>query len=127
MENGLESLDTPALLLDADIVERNCAAMSERLEAHGVALRPHVKTAKNVEVAQRALGAPTGAITVSTLREAEYFFDHGFRDFLYAVGIVPHKLERLAELVRRGASIATIVDSVEGARVFAAEVRRIGV
>jgi D-serine deaminase-like pyridoxal phosphate-dependent protein len=127
MENGLETLDTPALLLDADIMERNCAAMSERLGAHGVALRPHVKTAKNVEVAQRALGAPAGAITVSTLREAEYFFDHGFRDFLYAVGIVPHKLGRLADLVRRGASIATIVDTVEGARAFAAEVRRLGV
>lgn len=116
MPTDLESLDTPALLLDAAKLERNCRTMRERLSAHGVALRPHVKTAKSVEVARRALDAPSGPITVSTLREAEYFFDHGFRDFLYAVGIVPHKVARMARLVRGGARMATIVDSVEAAR-----------
>src|SRR5262249_20504176 len=65
---------------------------------------------------QRALDAPAGPITVSTLREAEYFFDHGFRDILYAVGMVPAKVERIAELTRRGARVGAIVDSVEGAR-----------
>jgi D-serine deaminase-like pyridoxal phosphate-dependent protein len=122
MEN--QGIDTPALLLDAEKLDRNCRAMRERLGRHRVAMRPHVKTAKNVEVAQRALGAPTGAITVSTLREAEYFFDHGFRDFLYAVGIVPQKVPRVAELARRGARVATVVDSVEAARAFAAEAGR---
>lgn len=116
MPTDLESLDTPALLLDAAKLERNCRTMRERLSAHGVALRPHVKTAKSVEVARRALDAPSGPITVSTLREAEYFFDHGFRDLLYAVGIVPHKVARMARLVRGGARMATIVDSVEAAR-----------
>ena len=85
----LDKLETPSLILDADKLDRNCARMRERLATHGVTLRPHVKTAKNVEVAQCALGAETGPITVSTLREAEYFFDHGFRDILYAVGMVP--------------------------------------
>ena len=116
MASVLESLDTPALLLDADKLERNCRAMRERLAAHGVALRPHVKTAKSVEVARRALDAAAGPITVSTLREAEQFFEHGFDDILYAVGIVPHKVARLANLARRGARVATIVDSVEAAR-----------
>ncbi len=111
----LDKLDTPSLLLDTDKLERNCARMRERLGVHGVAPRPHVKTAKSVEVAQRALGAETGPITVSTLREAEYFFDHGFRDILYAVGMVPAKVPRAAELVRRGAKLATIVDSVDAA------------
>ena len=115
MASILESLDTPALLLDADKLERNCRAMRERLAAHGVALRPHVKTAKSVEVARLALDAPAGPITVSTLREAEQFFEHGFDDILYAVGIVPHKVPRLANLARRGARVATIVDSVEAA------------
>ena len=111
-----EALETPCLLLDAAKLDANCARMRERLRPHGVELRPHVKTAKNVEVAQRALDAPAGPITVSTLREAEYFFDHGFRDFLYAVGMVPAKVPRAAALVRRGARMATIVDSVEAAR-----------
>ena len=117
---SLQTLDTPALLLDADKLERNCRRMRERLHAHGVILRPHVKTAKSVDVTQRALDAPAGPITVSTLREAEYFFDHGFRDILYAVGIVPGKVRRIAELTRRGARITTIVDSVEAARALAA-------
>jgi D-serine deaminase-like pyridoxal phosphate-dependent protein len=111
-------LETPALLLDAAKVERNCARMRERIHGHGVALRPHVKTAKSVDVAQIALGAPHGAITVSTLREAEYFFDHGFRDILYAVGMVPAKVARVARLERRGARLSAIVDSAEAARAL---------
>ena len=107
---------TPALRLDATKVERNCRRMRERLQAEGVTLRPHVKTAKNVEVARMAVGAASGPITVSTLREAEYFFEHGFRDILYAVGIAPAKLERVLALAQRGADIAVVVDSVEAAR-----------
>lgn len=114
----LDNLDTPALVLDAARLERNCLRMRERIHAQGVALRPHVKTAKNVEVVQRALDAPAGPITVSTLREAEYFFDHGFRDMLYAVGMVPSKVPRVAALTRRGARVSTIVDDAEAARAL---------
>ena len=114
----LERLDTPALLLDAERLERNCERMRRRLQAYGVTLRPHVKTAKSVEVARRALDAPTGPITVSTLREAEQFFEHGFGDILYAVGIVPGKVARIAELIRAGARVTTIVDSVEAAQAL---------
>src|SRR5258706_1332446 len=94
-------LRTPTLLLDPAKVERNCRTMRERLEAQGVVLRPHVKTAKNLEVARLALGAESGPITVSTLREAEYFFDNGFKDILYAVGIAPAKLDRVIDLAGR--------------------------
>ena len=121
------NVDTPALILDAAKVERNCRRMRERMQAHGVALRPHVKTAKCVEVTQLALGAPKGAITVSTLREAEYFFDHGFRDILYAVGMVHSKVPRVAELERRGARVSTIVDSVEAARALVGASRKANV
>ncbi len=127
MSPTLESIDTPALLLDAGKLEANCRSMRERLLPHAVMLRPHVKTAKNVEVARLALDADDGPITVSTLREAEYFFDHGFRDMLYAVGMVPHKVERLASLVRRGARISTVVDSVEAAQALAAASAKAGV
>ena len=112
----LLDLDTPTLLLDADRLELNCEAMRNRVQSRGAVLRPHVKTAKSIEVTQRALDAPTGPITVSTVREAEYFFDHGFRDILYAVGIVPQKVPRLAALAKRGGRVSAIVDSVEGAK-----------
>jgi len=114
----LLDLDTPTLLLDVDRLEHNCEAMRQRVQSRGAVLRPHVKTAKSIEVTQRALDAPTGPITVSTVREAEYFFDHGFRDILYAVGIVPQKVPRLAALTKRGGRVSAIVDSVEGAKAL---------
>ena len=123
----LKDLDTPALLLDAAKLERNCEAMRRKVHSHGVVLRPHVKTAKSVEVTQRALDAPAGPITVSTLREAEYFFDHGFRDILYAVGIIPAKVPRLAALNKRGARVSVITDSVEGAKAFVEATAQAGV
>src|SRR5688572_31129163 len=63
----------------------------------------------------------------TTLFRSEYFFDHGFRDILYAVGMVPGKVPRVARLTRRGARITTIVDSVEGARALAAASEKAGV
>jgi D-serine deaminase-like pyridoxal phosphate-dependent protein len=114
----LQTLETPALLLDADKLDANCRRMRERLKSHGVTMRPHVKTAKCVEVARRALDAPTGAITVSTLAEAEHFFDNGFTDMLYGVGMVPAKVPRIAGLVQRGARITAIVDGVDAARAL---------
>jgi D-serine deaminase-like pyridoxal phosphate-dependent protein len=122
---SLPNVRTPALLLDRAKVERNCRTMRERLATHGVALRPHVKTAKNVEVARMAVGADSGPITVSTLREAEYFFEHGFTDILYAVGIVPAKLDAVAALAKKGARMGVITDSVDAAKAVAAHEGRI--
>ena len=107
----LDDLRTPALLLDESIVERNCARMAERARTLGVALRPHLKTAKSTEVAQIATRGQSGAITVSTVAEAAWFAARGYRDILYAVGIVPAKIPALASIVREhGARIALIVD-----------------
>ena len=82
----LADLDTPALILDRRRLESNVVRMSARVEAMGVDLRPHVKTAKCVEVARMAIAGHSGGITVSTLKEAEYFAAHGFSDMTYAVG-----------------------------------------
>ena len=64
----------------------------------GVALRPHLKTAKSIEVAGMAAAAGGRGITVSTLAEAEYFAGHGIRDMIYAAGITPRKLARVLAL-----------------------------
>lgn len=116
----LRDLPTPCLVLDRARLERNCARMSARASAFGVALRQHVKTAKSVEVARIAAGADESAsIAVSTLREAEHFFAHGFGDLTYAVGITPDKLARCAALIRRGARLRVITDDVGVAREIA--------
>ncbi|HEY3938746.1 MAG TPA: hypothetical protein VGL97_15035, partial [Bryobacteraceae bacterium] len=61
-------------------------------------LRPHLKTAKSVEIARLATKDTFGGIAVSTLSEARYFGAVGFTDILYGVGVVPSKAEQLLEL-----------------------------
>ena len=90
----LADLPTPALLLDLDRLETNLARMAKRARTLGVALRPHIKTHKCIEIAerQRALGA--SGITVSTLHEAQVFAEHGFDNLTWAF---PLPLTRLPE------------------------------
>lgn len=116
----LASIDTPALILDEARMEANIARMRSRVEAHGVPLRPHLKTAKSVEVARRLMATPQGPCTVSTLREAEGFAEAGVTDILYAVSIAPGKLERVLRLRRRGVDLSIIVDDLPQARAVAA-------
>src|SRR5260370_30453495 len=119
MPKTLESLETPCLVLDADRLEQNIAQMRNKIGTHGVSLRAHVKTAKNIEVTQLALGGHLsgGKITVSTLKEVEFFFSAGIRDILYAVGITPNKLDHALRLRRAGADLTLILDNVEAARI----------
>lgn len=118
----LHELETPVLVLDRTKMERNIARLRERLTPFGVALRPHVKTNKSADVTAR-IGAPGSPITVSTLKEADYFFGHGWTDILYAVGIVPSKLPHVEGLVRRGARMMLLLDNVEAAAAVAAYCR----
>ena len=60
-----------------------------------------------------ALEGQAGGITVSTLREAEYYFAHGIIDIVYAVGIAPVKLSRVIRLIEKGAKIILLLDSTE--------------
>lgn len=119
----VSSVDTPFLALDPERMERNIARLETRLRGLGVALRPHVKTHKSLEVGRRMSRGP-GPITVSTLREAEEFADAGFSDIVYAVGIAPSKLDRVEALRRRGVDISVILDSVAQARAVAEASRR---
>lgn len=112
----IHDLPTPALILDKRRLEANAARMRERIARHGVRLRPHVKTSKSIDVARILAGGEPAAITVSTLAEARYFFGHGVRDILYAVGIAPVKLQQVAELIRGGCTLRIILDTVEAAR-----------
>ncbi len=114
--NTLDDLDTPALVLERGVLARNVRAMTDRARRLGVSLRPHLKTAKCVEVAAMATRGQPGGITVSTLREAEYFAERGFDDLTYAVGIVPRKLGRVAALLRAGARLRILTDDAEVAR-----------
>jgi len=122
----LEHLDTPALVLDRGRMDANIARMRERAAALGVKLRPHLKTCKSVDVALR-MAAANDPVTVSTLREAEYFAEAGFTDIFYAVAIAPQKLDRVAALQQGRARILLAVDSFEAARAVRLAAERLGV
>ena len=81
---SLGELATPCLILDADRMERNIARLRARLDGLGVALRPHLKTAKSVDVARRVMTSPAGPATVPTLREAAQFAAARVRDITSA-------------------------------------------
>lgn len=117
---NLSHLPTPALLLDEARMMRNIQRLAEHARALNVTLRPHLKTAKSVEIAHRLDGGAKGPITVSTLAEAEVFHDAGYKDILYAVGIAPAKLARVKALRAKGCDLTVILDSVAQAQAVAA-------
>lgn len=109
-------LDTPCLLLDGDTLMENIVTMQSALDARGVALRPHAKTHKCVQIAHLQLEAGAAGITVGTIGEAEVFADGGIQDLFvaYPLWASEPKSRRLAELVGR-ATITVGIDSAAGA------------
>jgi D-serine deaminase-like pyridoxal phosphate-dependent protein len=122
----LTALKTPALVLDIAKAERNVARLKQHLARLGVALRPHVKTAKSIDVVERLFGDQRGPVTVSTIKEAEYFVAGGFTDITYAVGLAPDKIPRVATLCENGADIKVVLDTVDQALALAAAAGRAG-
>ncbi|MCS3893025.1 D-serine deaminase-like pyridoxal phosphate-dependent protein [Bradyrhizobium japonicum USDA 38] len=126
MPANLLDLETPCLLLDEQRLRANVARMKAHLAPLGVAFRPHLKTAKSLDVARIAMTSATGPATVSTLREAEYFAAGGVRDMIYAVGIAPAKLARVSAIRATGADLAVILDSIAQADAVAAHAASTG-
>lgn len=122
----LQDLATPCLVLDAERMDRNIARLRARLDGLGVALRPHLKTAKSVDVARRAMNSAAGPATVSTLKEAAQFAAAGVRDIIYAVGIAPAKLAQVLALRAEGIDLAVVLDTVEQAEAVAVASRAAG-
>ncbi len=116
---GFDDLMTPSLLLDAAKMARNIERLTAQARRLGVTLRPHLKTAKSINVARCLFGGETGPITVSTLAEAEAFHAAGYADILYAVGIAPQKLTRVQKLRAMGCDLVVILDSQAQAKAVA--------
>lgn len=123
----LSDLQTPCVVLDVDRMDRNIARLRAKLDGLGVTLRPHLKTAKSVEIARRMMNTPQGPATVSTLREAELFAEAGITDVIYAVGVTPSKLAKVIELRRGGCDLAVLLDTVEQAQAVASASREAGI
>ncbi|HWV34077.1 MAG TPA: alanine racemase [Thermomicrobiales bacterium] len=107
---GIEALDTPALIVDSDALAANISLMSSALKERDTGWRPHAKAHKSPAVAHMLLQAGAHGITCAKTSEAEVYVASGIRDILIANQIVGAiKTRRLAHLARR-ADIAVAVD-----------------
>jgi D-serine deaminase-like pyridoxal phosphate-dependent protein len=127
----IDELETPAVLVDVQVVERNIARMAESARRHGVKLRPHGKTHKVIEIGRMQMEAGASGLTLAKTGEAEVFADAGFEDLFLAYPVVgADKARRLLTLTER-VRLAVGTDGVEGARtlseVFAAAPRHLDV
>ncbi len=108
---SVDALETPSVLIDLDIMERNIAAMQARCDELGIAFRPHIKTHKIPDIARRQLEAGAVGIACQKVSEAEVFAAAGFSDIQIPYNIVgARKTQRLAELART-ANISVTIDS----------------
>lgn len=109
-------LETPAVLIDLDTLDRNLRHTAELARRASVKLRPHFKTHKSVWIAQEQMRYGACGITVAKLGEAEVLADAGIADFLVAFPIVGEaKLSRLGRLMER-ASVIVSTDNVQVAK-----------
>jgi len=119
---GRDDRPTPHLVVDADVLDANVAAMAAFARDHGLVLRPHAKTHKSPDVARLQLDAGAVGLTVATVSEAEVFAAAGCSDLFvaYPLWVDAAKGARLRALA--GSVAVTVgVDSVEGARALAAQ------
>ena len=118
------AIDTPALVIDLDAMQRNLHRMAEFANKHDVRWRPHAKLHKSVLLAKMQIKAGAAGVCVQKTAEAEIMVAGGIHNvYLSNQVIAPHKLARVAALVQtvapHGGRIAIAVDSVEGVRGLA--------
>ncbi|KAH7075753.1 hypothetical protein BKA63DRAFT_413112 [Paraphoma chrysanthemicola] len=113
----IDTLDTPSMLVDLDLMETNIATLMSRLLPTGLSIRPHLKTTKSATLAQRLVAAGAKGGCVAKLSEAEVMCAKGFSDLLITCEVIGAvKIARLVELWRSYPSIRIVVDSEQGAR-----------
>lgn len=122
---NVDQVETPAVLVDLEILERNIGELQSYLERTAIENRPHIKTHKVPEIAHMQLAAGAAGITCQKLGEAEVMREAGIRDIFVTYNIVgDSKLRRLADLCRRSemkvsADAPVVVDGLsKAAREF---------
>lgn len=111
------ALNTPVLVLDLDRLERNIAAMQAKAANKGVALRPHSKTHKSVDIARRQMAAGAAGVCCAKIGEAEVMIEAGVSGVLITSPVAaPAAIERLAKLARCAEGLIATVDNPQVAR-----------
>ena len=123
----ISELETPAVVIDLDVMDRNLSRMADYCRSNNIKLRPHTKTHKVPELAKRQLASGASGITVAKIGEAEVMLDAGITDILIAYPLIGvGKAERLAAVAARG-NITVALDSVNVALALSSELSSKGV
>ena len=123
----ISELDTPAIVIDLDIMERNLRRMAEYTKLHGLRLRPHTKTHKIPALGARQLALGAVGLTVAKVSEAEVMLESGVEELLIAYPVIgAAKLARVVEVAKK-TRLTISVDSLEAAEGIAAAAAKAGV
>jgi D-serine deaminase-like pyridoxal phosphate-dependent protein len=112
----IENIKTPSLIVDYQRMKRNAASVTARAKELNVALRPHVKTHRCLEIARIQTAENAGGIMVSTLSEAHFFARNGFSDITYGVGIERGKFAEAIEIAKNIERFSVLTDDAETVR-----------
>jgi D-serine deaminase-like pyridoxal phosphate-dependent protein len=120
-------LDTPCLVLDVDLLEKNLQTMQALARRAGKSLRPHAKTHKCSALARRQIAAGAGGICVAKVSEAEALVKAGIEGILVTGPVAtPKKIRRLVEMLPAAPSLMTVVDHRVGIEMLDAALREKG-
>ena len=123
LDRTLDTLETPAVLIDADVADANLRRWQERCDRAGLANRPHIKTHRTAAWALRQVELGAKGVTVQTVGEAEVMADAGIADlFLTTNTLGAAKLARLGAVAKRG-NLSVVADSREVVDAVAAAAR----
>lgn len=126
-QGSRRSLNTPALVLDLEMLDRNIAEMASFAKAHGLKLRPHSKTHKSADVARRQIAAGALGVCCAKLGEAEALGEAGIQSLHITSPVVtPQAITRLVELNAKVSDLMLVVDHPDNAEALAAAAEKAG-
>lgn len=126
-QGSRRSLNTPALVLDLEMLDRNIAEMAAFAKAHGIALRPHSKTHKSADIARRQIAAGALGVCCAKLGEAEALAEQGIESLHITSPVVtPQAIDRLVALNAKVSGLMLVVDHPDNADALAAAAAKAG-
>lgn len=118
-QEQIQQLETPCLVIDVKLAEKNIRRMQEAADQAGCRLRPHIKTHKMPLFAEMQMKAGASGITCAKVSEAEVMADGGMEDIFIAYPMVgKFRIQRAIALAKRIKRLILTIDSLEGAKVL---------
>ncbi|MGH6956900.1 MAG: alanine racemase, partial [Caulobacteraceae bacterium] len=126
-QGSRRALNTPALVLDIEALDRNIAAMAGFAAAKGLKLRPHAKTHKSIDIARRQIAAGALGVCCAKLGEAEALADGGVEGLLVTSPVVgAAAVERLVALAARSPGLMASCDHPDAVAAIGAAAKAAG-